>query len=159
MLQCIISERCLKAYRDTNRGLRAEVGSLKTAVAKLEERLQVVEKDAKVCNKIVSALQQFSNNASFQKAAVDRSVDNEREKMSKKLKVPWQNMDELKHDVLNEERFLMLQRLLVVQIQANVDTFPRISMETLFSGYLIGRIYFDWPSMYVLRQLRNRIAF
>ncbi len=41
-------ERCLKAFRDSTRGLRSEVGNLRQAVNKLEERLAVVEKDAKV---------------------------------------------------------------------------------------------------------------
>ena len=41
-------ERCLKAYRDSTRGLRTEIGNLRNVVTKLEERLQVVEKDAKV---------------------------------------------------------------------------------------------------------------
>ncbi len=89
---------------------------------------------------------------------MDRSVDKEREKVSKKLKVPWADMDELRHDVLDEERFLMLKRLLVVQVTANAETFPRISLETLFSGYLIGRVYFDWPSQYVLHELCNNFA-
>ncbi len=85
----------------------------------------------------------------LQKAAVDRSVDNERAKIMDKLKVPWQDMNELRHDVMHEERFVMLKRMLVVKISATAETFPRIGLETLFSGYLIGRVYFDWPSQYV----------
>ncbi len=60
-------------------------------------------------------------------------------------------MEELREDVLDDEKFLMLKRLLVVQVTADQTTFPRISLETLFSGYLIGRVYFDWPSQYVSR--------
>ena len=78
--------------------------------------------------------------------------------MTQKLKVPWNTIEEVKHDVLHEERFAMVKRLLVVQVPANPETFPRISMETLFSGYIIGRIYFDWPSQYVLQELCNNFV-
>ncbi len=79
--------------------------------------------------------------------------------MTQKLKVPWNAIEEVRHDVLHEERFALVKRLLLVQVTANAETFPRISLETLFSGYIIGRIYFDWPSQCVLQEYCNNSVY
>ncbi len=59
-------------------------------------------------------------------------------------------MDELKFDVLNDERLLMLKRFLIVEVGGTYNTFPRLCAEKLFSGYLIGRVYIDRPTKYFL---------
>ncbi len=77
---------------------------------------------------------------------MDRSLDQEREKIQKKLNIPWQNIDELRQDVMDEDRRLMLKRFLVVEVGGTVTTFPRLCIEKLFSGFLIGRVYIDRPT-------------